>query len=213
VENLFQAASRCRPPLGQTLTATREGLWAESILEAEKSLESRQVYSGKILNLRVDRVTIPGKGEAIREVVEFHGGAAIVALDEADRVLLIRQYRYAVDCELWELPAGILEPGEPPAVCAARELQEETGYRAARVEPLCSFYSTPGGTDEMLHIFVATDLVPVGSRLEADERIEVFPTLLGEALAMIERGEIVDGKTIIGLLMLQARQVNGRRRE
>jgi ADP-ribose pyrophosphatase len=173
-------------------------------------LESRQVYSGKILNLRVDRVSVPGKGQAIREVVEFHGGAAIVALDEADRVLLIRQYRYAVDRELWELPAGILEPGEPPEVCAARELQEETGYQAARVEPLCRFYSTPGGTNEMLHIFVATGLAPGGPRLEADERIEVFPIPLGQALDMIERGEVVDGKTIIGLLMLQAKRSSER---
>ena len=182
-------------------------------MEAEQPLESRQVYSGKILNLRVDRVAIPGKGQAIREVVEFHGGAAIVALDEAERVLLIRQYRYAVDRELWELPAGILEPGELPEVCAARELQEETGYQAARVELLCRFYSTPGGTNEMLHIFVATGLAPGGPQPEADERIEVFSIPLIEALDMIERGEIVDGKTIIGLLVLQAKKSSERPHE
>jgi ADP-ribose pyrophosphatase len=174
-------------------------------LEAERQLTSRRIYSGKILALRVDQVAIPGKGEAIREVVEFHGGGVIAALDEADRVLLIRQYRYAVDRELWELPAGILEPGEPPAICAARELEEETGYRAARVEPLCSFYTTPGGTNEMLHLYLATGLTPGGARLEADERIEVYPTPLSDALAMIARGEIVDGKTIIGLLLLASR--------
>jgi ADP-ribose pyrophosphatase len=111
---------------------------------------------------------------------------------------------------LWELPAGILEPGEPPKVCAARELEEETGYRAAHVEPLCRFYSTPGGTNEMLHVFLATGLTPGGSRLEADERIEVFPTPLHEALAMMARGEIVDGKTIIGLLVLRARQTDSK---
>jgi ADP-ribose pyrophosphatase len=193
-----------------TLEAIRRSLVAFVLLgraeklEAEKQLTSRRVYRGKILDLRVDQVAIPGRGEAIREVVEFHGGGVIAALDDKGRVLLIRQYRYAVDRELWELPAGILEPGEPPAACAARELEEETGYRAARIEPLCSYYTTPGGTNEMLHLFVATGLTPGQARLESDERIEVYPTPLRDARAMIARGEIVDGKTIIGLLLLQA---------
>jgi ADP-ribose pyrophosphatase len=174
-------------------------------LEAEQTLESRCVYDGKILNLRVDRVAIPGKGETIREVVEFHGGAVIVALDNAQRVLLIRQYRYAIDRELWELPAGILEAGELPQVCAVRELEEETGYLASHVKSLCSFYTTPGGTNEMLHIFLATDLAPGRPRPEMDERIEVCRVPFADALGMIASGEIVDGKTIIGLLMLQTR--------
>ena len=174
-------------------------------------LASRRVYDGKILNLRVDRAALPGGGEAIREVVEFHGGVAILALDDAGRVLLIRQYRYAVGETIGELPAGMLEPGELPKVCAERELEEETGYRAARIEPLCRFYSTPGATNEVLHVYLATGLTPGGPRLEADERIEVIPTPWEDALAMVERGEICDGKTIIGLLTLQSRQAHGRR--
>ena len=174
-------------------------------MEAEIALESRRVYSGKILNLRVDRVALPGGGEAVREVVEFHGGVGLVALDDVGRVLLIRQYRYAIGGDLLELPAGKLEPGEPPEVCAARELEEETGYRAAHIEPLCRFYSTPGGTDEVLHIFLATGLTSGDQRLESDERIQVIPTAWHDALAMIERGEICDGKSIIGLLLLQTR--------
>jgi ADP-ribose pyrophosphatase len=180
-------------------------------LEAETRLSSRRVYEGKILNLRVDRAALPGGGEAIREVVEFHGGVAILALDDANRVVLIRQYRYAVGEMIWELPAGMLEPGELPEVCAERELEEETGYHAARIEPLCRFYSTPGATDEVLHVYLATGLTPGGSRLEADERIQVTLTAWEDALAMIERGEIRDGKTIIGLLTLQLRQAAGRK--
>jgi ADP-ribose pyrophosphatase len=174
-------------------------------LDAEVKLDGRRLYEGKILNLRVDRVAIPGGGEAIREVVEFRGGGVIAALDDDGRVLLIRQYRYAVDRVLWELPAGILEPGEPPQVCAARELEEETGYRADHIEPLCRFYTTAGGTNEMLHLFLATGLTPGHQRLEADERIEVYPTPLEQAVEMIATGEIMDGKTIIGLLRLQAK--------
>ena len=178
-------------------------------MEAETRLSSRRVYEGKVLNLRVDRAVLPGGGEAIREVVEFRGGVAILALDDANRVLLIRQYRYAVGETIWELPAGMLEPGEMPEVCAERELEEETGFRAAHLEPLCRFYSTPGATNEVLHVYWATGLTPGGSRLEADERIEVTFKAWPDALAMVERGEIRDGKTIIGLLTLQSRQAHG----
>jgi len=180
-------------------------------LEAETTLGSRRVYDGKILNLRVDRAALPGGGEAIREVVEFHGGVAILALDDAERVMLIRQYRYAVGESLWELPAGMLEPGELPQVCAERELEEETGYRAARIEPLCHFYSTPGATNEVLYVYLATGLTPGRARPEADERIQVVPVAWNDALAMVERGEIRDGKTIIGLLTLWSRQADGRK--
>jgi ADP-ribose pyrophosphatase len=175
-------------------------------MPAEIKLDGRRIYDGKILNLRVDRVALPGGGQAIREVVEFHGGVAIVALDAAGRVLLVRQYRYAVGRDLLELPAGILERGEQPIECAARELEEETGYCAARIEPLCRFYSTPGGTDEVLHIFLASELTPGPPRPEADERIEVLPTAWDDALALVRRGEICDGKTVIGLLMADSRR-------
>jgi ADP-ribose pyrophosphatase len=139
-------------------------------------------------------------------VVEFRGGVAIVAVDAAGRVLLVRQYRYAVGRDLLELPAGILERGEQPIECAARELEEETGYRAARIKPLCRFYSTPGGTDEVLHIFLASELTPGRPRPEADERIEVLPTAWDDALALVRRGEICDGKTVIGLLTADSRR-------
>jgi len=185
------------------------GDWLSN-LEPEATLESRHVYNGKILNLRVDRVMLRGGSQAIREVVEFHGGVAVVALDGAGRVLLVRQYRYAVGRYLLELPAGNLEPGERPEECAARELEEETGYRAARVEPLCSFYSAPGGTDELMHVFWATGLALGRSRPDDDERIEVVPVMWDDALAMVARGEICDAKSVIGLLMAQSRRAGER---
>jgi len=179
-------------------------------LTVEATLESRHIYNGKILNLRVDRVALPDGRAVIREVVEFHGGVAIVALDDAQRVLLVRQYRYAVGRHLLELPAGNLEPGEQPEECAVRELEEETGYCAARIEPLCRFYSAPGGTDEIMHVFLATGLRPGRPRPEDDERIEVISVGLGEALAMIASGEICDAKSIIGLLMVHDHYIGKR---
>jgi ADP-ribose pyrophosphatase len=175
----------------------------------ETRLESRCVYDGKILNLRVDRVAITGGGEAVREIVEHPGGVAVVALDEASQVLLARQYRYAVGSALLELPAGTLEVGELPAEAAVRELEEETGYRAAHVEPLCHFYPSPGYTSELLHLFLATGLESVGARPEADERIEVVPTAWDDAMAMIAHGEICDAMSIIGLLLVQAHRMKG----
>lgn len=172
-------------------------------MEHETQLETRQAYHGKLIDLRVDRVALPGGGEAAREIVEHRGGVALVALDEAGRVLLVRQYRYAVGQSLLELPAGTLEVGEPPQDCAVRELEEETGYRAAAVQPLCRFYPTPGYTTEILHIFAATGLTPGQPRPESDERIEIVPVPFDQALDMIARGEIVDAKTIIGLLRWQ----------
>jgi ADP-ribose pyrophosphatase len=177
----------------------------------ETTLESHHVYDGKILSLRVDRVAIAGGGEAVREIVGHPGGVAVVALDDAGQVLLARQYRYAVGSALLELPAGTLQAGELPAEGAVRELEEETGYRAAHVEPLCRFYPSPGYTSELLYLFLATGLTPVGARPEADERIDVIPTAWDDAMAMVARGEICDAMSIIGLLLVQTRRADGER--
>ncbi len=177
----------------------------------EETLDSRRIYSGKIVKLRVDRVALPNRGEAVREIVDHPGGVAIVAVDDAGRVLLVRQYRYAAGRELVELPAGTLEPGEPPAACAARELEEETGYRATQFELLSSFYPTPGYTTELLHVFWAAGLIPGQPRPEADERIEILAVPWDAALAMVASGEIVDAKTIIGLLTASARRAGSAR--
>lgn len=168
----------------------------------ETLIASRHAYHGRILNLRVDDVRLPDGGPAIREVVEHRGAVAVVALDENNCVLLIQQYRYAVAQSLVELPAGTLEPGEDPLACAARELEEETGYRAAVFEPLITIYPSPGYTTEVIHIFIARNLQAGPAHPESDEYIELVHMPLGEAVAMIARGEaeICNGIAVIGLL-------------
>ena len=165
----------------------------------------RRVYDGRVLSLDVDEVVEPEDVRAVREVVRHRGSVAVVALDEGGRMALVRQYRYPVDERLWELPAGRLDTGETPEQAGRRELEDEVGRRAERLEPLCRFYTTPGFCDEVMHLFRASGLVTVPARPEADERIEVRWFELPEALAMIDRGEIREAKTIVGLL-LEARR-------
>jgi ADP-ribose pyrophosphatase len=163
-----------------------------------------RVYHGRIISVDLDDVRFPDGSVGQLEMIRHPGASAVVPLLgdlEADpEVLLIRQYRYAADAYLYEVPAGRLDPGESPATCAHRELREETGYTAARVEQLFTMYTTPGFTDEKIHLFVATGLTAGESAREADEFMELVPTRLSVALAMIERGEIQDAKTALALL-------------
>ncbi len=141
------------------------------------------------------------------EIVRHPGSVVILPLIDADQCLMIRQYRPAIDREIWELPAGTLDiPGEDPAAAAARELEEETGHRAARIEPLCEFYSAPGILDELLRAYVAHDLTATAQALEPTERIEVEPTPIDRALSMIRDGRIVDAKTMVTLLCWDMRR-------
>jgi len=137
---------------------------------------------------------------ARREVVVHPGAVVVLPLLDGDRVVLIRNHRFSIDETLWELCAGTLEPGEEPAATAARELVEETGYGAARIEPLTTFYTSPGICTERMYAFVATGLTEVGQRLEATERIEVEIRPLPTVLEMVRTGEIQDGKSIATLL-------------
>lgn len=138
-----------------------------------------------------------------REIIRHPGSVVLVPRVDCDRVCLIRNFRMAAGQPLIELPAGTLEPGESPADCAARELIEETGYRAGRLELLLSFYAAPGILDERMHLFVATELTPGPPQREAGEEIENVVVDWAEALAMIERGEICDAKTMVGLMFCQ----------
>jgi ADP-ribose pyrophosphatase len=164
-----------------------------------------RVYSGRVLDLDVDDVEEPGGGRGRREVVRQPGSVAALPVDRDGRVVLVRQYRYAVDARVFELPAGRRDPGETPEEGARRELKEEVGLRAASLEPLLVFWTTPGFCDEVMHLFRATGLEPVPPRPEADERIEQATFSLEEAMAMVARGEIREGKTLIALL-LEARR-------
>jgi len=147
-----------------------------------------------------------GDGTSVqRELVVHPGAVVILALTGSNEVVLIRNTRFGVGEELWELPAGTLEPSESPADCAARELCEETGYKAERIEPLAQFYSTPGFCTEQMHVFLARNLTAVGQALEPGEQIRVELVPLKDARAMMLKGEIVDGKTIavLGLYLLK----------
>jgi ADP-ribose diphosphatase len=168
-------------------------------------LGSQRIYSGRIINLELDQVRFPDGSVGELEMVRHPGASAIVPFvsdpaGDDPQILLLKQYRYAADAYLYEVPAGRLEPGETPLDCARRELQEETGCVAAHFEPLISVYTTPGFTDELIHLFLATDLTRGETKRDADEFFEVLTMTLTHALEMIERGDIRDAKTIVALL-------------
>jgi ADP-ribose pyrophosphatase len=169
-------------------------------------LQHRRVHTGKVLDLDVDEVLEPGGVRGLREVVRQRGSVAAMPVLADGRVVLVRQYRYAVDALVWELPAGRRDPGETPEQGALRELEEEVGFRATALEPLLVFWTTPGFCDEVMHLFRATGLEPVPPRPEADERIEIASFALEEALAMVKRGEIREGKTLVAVLLEQQRR-------
>jgi ADP-ribose pyrophosphatase len=166
---------------------------------------TRRAYSGRIISLDVDRVRFPDGSEGELEMIRHPGASAVLPFlsdpaGEDPQLLLIRQYRYAADRFLYEIPAGRLEDGEDPEKCARRELQEETGCTAERVERLITVFTTPGFTDEKIHLFMATGLTRGESSREQDEFIEVEAKALSDVLMMIEEGEIVDSKTIVAIL-------------
>ena len=163
-------------------------------------MTSRNIYRGRIVDLNLETVTLPNGATVELEIIHHPGASAVVPMKDATTVVLIRQYRHAVGGYIYEIPAGKLHPGEDPKVCAARELEEEIGYRAAVFEHLLSFYTTPGFTDETIHVFAAFDLEPGAHQREQDEFLEVVPLPLSRVLGMIRDGEIKDGKTIATVL-------------
>lgn len=172
-------------------------------------ISSKRVYSGRILSVDLDQVRFPDGTIGELEMVRHPGASAVVPLLDGGtdpQVLLIRQYRYAADGYVYEIPAGRLDPGEAPESCASRELREETGYTAASLRQLTTIYTTPGFTDERIHLFVAEGLTLGSSARESDEFLELYPVPLSEAVAMVQSGEIVDGKTSVALLLTYLRQ-------
>lgn len=169
----------------------------------EKMISSKNIYKGRIVNLRVDEVVLPDGKITSREVVEYAGAVAVVPVNEKGELLLVRQYRYAVGETLLEIPAGKIERGEDYASSAARELVEETGYEAGNLKHLISFYSTPGFTNEQIHLFLATELTLKVQDLDEDEFIEVESVNMKKAAEMIMSGEICDAKSVAGILAAQ----------
>ncbi len=170
----------------------------------ETVLASRRIYDGHVVSLRVDDVRTPDGQETLREIVEHHGAVALVAIDDDGRVLLVKQYRHAVGRITTEIPAGTLEPGEDPAAAAPRELEEETGYSAARFERIGGIHPSPGFCTEYIHLFVASGLTRGAPHPEADEHIEVEAVAWDEALRRVRSGEIHDAKSVSALLLADA---------
>lgn len=165
----------------------------------EKTMKSEKVYEGKILNLRIDTVELPNKKYSKREIIEHSGGVAIVPISKDNKIILIKQYRKAVEGFLYEIPAGISELNEEPRETASRELIEEIGYRPKKLTYLSEFYTSPGYTNEKIQLFLGEDLIEENSETATDEIIEVVEFSLEDVFTMIKRNEIIDGKTIIGI--------------
>ncbi len=168
----------------------------------ERMLGTENIYQGRRINLRVDRVMLPSGRETTREIAAYPNSVGVIALDEKENVILVRQYRHAVGKTLLEIPAGGMEEGESPLQSALRELEEETGFTAVDMEEISGIYAAPGYSTEFLHLFVATGLKSGTSSNDEDENIEVVPMPLEDIPSLIRSGELCDGKSVVGLLSL-----------
>ena len=171
----------------------------------DAKIGSRRVYTGRVLNLDIDKVRFPDDSTGELEIIRHPGASAVVPFlsdpaGEDPQILLIKQYRYAAEDFLYEVPAGRLDPNESPLDCARRELLEETGCTAERIEPLYTFFTTPGFIDERIHGFMATGLTVGESKREADEFMTLETMTLSRSLELIQKGEIRDGKTTVLIL-------------
>jgi ADP-ribose pyrophosphatase len=166
-----------------------------------RQLGTHRIFSGRVVTLDVDEVLEPGSLTVTREVVRHAGSVAVLPVHDDGRVVLVRQYRYPVDAEIWEVPAGRLDSGEQPRDAAKRELEEETGLRAGSLTPFSVYYTSPGFCDEVMHLFRATELIQGPARPEADERIACATLTLEDAVARMRSGEIREAKTLLALLL------------
>ena len=172
----------------------------------ETTAECDYVYQGRIINLRNDLIKLPNGKNAQREFVEHRGGVAVLAVDEKGFVPIVRQFRYPLGAHLWEIPAGKLEVGERPDDAIRRELREEAGLIAGKIEPLCFFYPTCGYSNEIIRLYVATDLTYVGAQPDEDEFLEIKYLPVDELYQMCLSGEIHDGKTLVAVLTYCAKK-------
>jgi ADP-ribose pyrophosphatase len=171
----------------------------------KKCIKSQSVYAGKVLDVNVEEHEMPDGRQSTFEIIRHPGGAAVLPELPGGRLLLIKQFRPAIGDMIYEIPAGRLEPGEAPDLCAGRELIEETGYRAGEMHLLGSFWSTVGFCDERIHLYLGRELNEVKQQLEPDEHIELCPLSIESAMHMLAAGEIQDSKTQIALMHYQRR--------
>ena len=194
-----------RLPTGATVMTSAELQGRPREYRPAEMLRSVELHRGKIITLNCDSVRLPNGVVAEMDILRHPGASAVVPflsgpMGDEPQILLLRQYRYAAGGYLYEIPAGRLDEGETPMQCAARELKEETGCTADHMEPMTSILTTPGFTDEVIHLFMATGLTHGEPNREADEFVEIVIMRLSEALERISTGEITDSKTILALL-------------
>ena len=171
----------------------------------EPTVESKLIYQGRILDLRVDTVRLPGGRLTTREIAEHSDSVCMVPLDGQGNVLLVRQYRKSVESNLLEVPAGGIEDNESPEAAALRELQEEVGYTAGKISRLAGFWVSPGWCTEFMHAYLATELSPAQLEADFDEDIAVIRVPLAETMDLITNGDIQDGKSVASLLLAMRR--------
>ncbi len=169
------------------------------MLFEEATMKTEKIYEGKVLNLRIDTVELPDKRYSKREIVEHPGAVGIIAITEENELVMVKQFRKPVEKFLLEIPAGKLEVNEEPRETGIRELKEETGYEAGKFEYASEFYSSPGFSNEKIHLFLATELVAGETDLDDGEFVEVSKYPIADLVRKIKRGEIVDSKTIIAI--------------
>jgi ADP-ribose pyrophosphatase len=177
-------------------------IYMGEVLE-EKVTGTRRIHEGRIINLRVDDVTLPNGRSSKREIVEHRGAIAVVPMLDRDTVVMVRQYRAAACAALLEIPAGTRDPDEDLTITAHRELAEEINFKAGRMIKLFQAFVAPGYSTEVIHTFLALDLQPTSGHTDEDEFIEIVTLPLAEAIQKVENGEIVDSKSISGLLYVQ----------
>jgi ADP-ribose pyrophosphatase len=172
----------------------------------EKTLNSRLVFQGKMIGLRVEAVRLPNGSTSTREVIVHPGAVAIIAVNQENKLVMVKQFRKAVEQVLLEIPAGKLEPDEDPVNCAVRELEEETGYRCNGIKHIMDFYSTPGFSNEILHLYYAWDLIKNTVNTDDDEFLEVVELSIDEIKKLMNTNSIKDSKTLVALLYYLNRQ-------
>ncbi|RST73727.1 NUDIX hydrolase [Siminovitchia acidinfaciens] len=171
----------------------------------EKTVGMKPIFDGKIISVQVDEVELPDGKRSSREIVRHPGAVALIPLTNEKKIVMVEQYRKPLERSLLEIPAGKLEPGEEPAVTAERELEEETGYRAGKMEYITSFYTSPGFANEIIHIYLATELEALDNPADGDEDefVELVEISLEEALECIKNERIYDAKTVFAVQYLQ----------
>lgn len=175
----------------------------------EKTVKTEAIFKGKVISLQVDDVQLPDGKQAKRELIKHPGAVCVIAVTNEKKIILVEQYRKALERPLVEVPAGKLEPGEEPSLCAARELEEETGYRPGSIKHIQSFYTSPGFADELVHVFLAEQLEKVEDGLAADEDefVELLEVSIEEAEQLAKESRIYDAKTLWALQYLRLNEL------